>query len=109
MGAATVKRLDSPRPQDYSNNKGIGAFFEKGYVDAVNEYEKKNPIVAIERLENARKSYVKNTGGKLGDVRNAITYQNLSESSKAKYRKRNPQDFEEEKGFKLGKRSLLGQ
>jgi len=41
MGAATVKRLDSPRPQDYSNNKGIGAFFEKGYVDAVNEYEKK--------------------------------------------------------------------
>ena len=114
MGAGTssVKRIDYPKPQDYSNNKGIGAFFEKGYVDAVNEYEKKNPIVAIERLESARKGYVKNTGGKLGDVRNATTYQNLSESSKAKYRKRNPQDFEKEeeekKGFKLGKRSLLG-
>ena len=108
-GTASVKKLDYPRPQDYSNNKTITAFFEKGYVDAVTKYEKKNPIVAIEKLESARKGYVKNTGGKLGDVKNATAYQNLSESSKAKYRKRNPQDFEEEKkGFKLGKRSLLG-
>ena len=109
-GTASLKRPDSPRPQDYSNNKGIGAFFEKGYVDAVNEYEKKNPIVAIEKLESARKGYVKNTGGKLGDVRNAGIYKNFTKAQKKEYRKRNPQDFkeEEEKGFKLGKRSLLG-
>jgi len=109
MGATRPKSLNAPKPQDYSNNKGISAYFNKDYVAATNKYEKENPDVAIERLEGARKTYVKNTGGKLGDVRNATTYQNLSESSKAKYRKRNPQDFEEEKGFKLGKRSLLGE
>ena len=112
MGATRPKSLNAPKAQDYSNNKTIGAFFNKDYVAATNKYEKENPDVAIERLEGARKTYVKNTGGKLGDVRNATTYQNLSESSKAKYRKRNPQDFEKEeeekKGFKLGKRSLLG-
>ena len=70
---------------------------------------KKKSNVAINRLENARRMYVKNTGGKLKDVTTSKGYQRLSELAKKEYKKRNPQDFEEEKkGFKLGKRSLLG-
>jgi len=109
MGATRPKSLNAPKPQDYSKNKGISAFFNKDYVAATNKYEKENPDVAIERLEGARKTYVKNTGGKLGDVKNAGIYKNFTEAQKKEYRKRNPQDFEEEKGFKLGKRSLLGE
>ena len=111
-GAFKPKSLNAPKAQDYSKKKDLSAFFNKDYVAATNKYEKENPDVPIERLENARKNYVKNTGGKLRDVTTAKTYQNLSESSKAKYRKRNPQDFKKEDkknaGFKLGKTSLLG-
>ena len=64
---------------------------------------------AVDDLSRARQGFVKNTGGKLGDVKNAGIYKNFTEAQKKEYKKRNPQDFEEEeKGFKLGKRSLLG-
>jgi len=95
MGAATpfskLKRPDDSRP--------TGGFAQ--YMFAEDD---------IDSLSRARKGYVKNTGGKLGDVRNAGIYKNFTEAQKKEYRKRNPQDFkeEEEKGFKLGKRSLLG-
>jgi len=63
----------------------------------------------LDDLARARKGFVKNTGRKLGDVRNAGAYKKFTEKQKKEYRKRNPQDFkEEETGFKLGKRSLLG-
>ena len=98
MGAATpfskLKRPDDPRPTG-----GLAQYmFAKDDVDS---------------LSRARQGYVKNTGGKLGDVRNAGIYKNFTEAQKKEYRKRNPQDFEEEeeekKGYKLGKRSLLGE
>jgi len=82
-------------PNDTRGNRGIATpTFAKDDLDS---------------LARARQGYVKNTGGKLGDVRNAGIYKNFTEAQKKEYRKRNPQDFEEEeKGFKLGKRSLLG-
>jgi len=94
MGAATpfskVRRLDDPRP---TRAFGTPTFAED----------------AVDDLSRARQGFVKNTGGKLGDVKNAGIYKNFTEAQKKEYRKRNPQDFEEEeKGFKLGKRSLLG-
>ena len=94
MGAATpfskVKRLDDPRP--------TGGFAQYMFAED-----------AVDDLSRARQGFVKNTGGKLGDVKNAGIYKNFTEAQKKEYRKRNPQDFEEEeKSFKLGKRSLLG-
>ncbi len=94
MGAATpfskLKRPDDSRPTG-----GLGQY--RFAEDAVDD------------LSRARQGYVKNTGGKLGDVKNAGMYKNFTKAQKKEYKKRNPQDFEEEeKGFKLGKRSLLG-
>ena len=94
MGAVTslskLKRPDDSRP--------TGGFAQYNFAED-----------KVDDLSRARKGYVKNTGGKLGDVRNAGNYKNFTEAQKKEYKKRNPQDFEEEeKGFKLGKTSLLG-
>ena len=94
MGAATpfskLKRPDDSRPTG-----GLGQYrFAEDTVDD---------------LSRARQGFVKNTGGTLRDVATATKYQNFTEAQKKEYKKRNPQDFEEEeKSFKLGKRSLLG-
>ena len=67
MGAATpfskLKRPDDSRPTG-----GLGQYmFAEDDVDS---------------LSRARKGYVKNTGGKLGDVKNAGIYKNFTEAKK---------------------------
>ena len=94
MGAVTPY-TKFKTPNDPRGNRGVGTptFAED----------------AVDDLSRARQGFVKNTGGTLRDVTTATKYQNFTEAQKKEYRKRNPQDFEEEeKGFKLGKRSLLG-
>jgi len=94
MGAVTPY-TKLKRPDDTRTNTG---FFTPAFAED-----------DLDSLARARQGYVKNTGGKLGDVKNAGIYKNFTEAQKKEYKKRNPQDFEEEeKGFKLSKRSLLG-
>tara|TARA_R110000823_G_scaffold302800_1_gene424096 strand:+ start:218 stop:511 length:294 start_codon:yes stop_codon:yes gene_type:complete len=63
----------------------------------------------LDDLARARQGFVKNTGGKLGDVKNAGAYKKFTEKQKKEYRRRNPQDFKEEENvFTLGKPTLLG-
>ena len=112
-GALKPKNINQPTPSQFTKNKTLSAFANKDYVSATNEYEKKNSNVAINRLENARRMYVKNTGGKLKDVTTSKGYQRLSELAKKEYKKRNPQDFKKKLINKklnesLGKKSLLG-
>ena len=72
-------------------------------------YLQKYPKIAIDRLEYARDLYVVNTGGKLRDVKTAGAYKAMSESTQAKYRKRNPKEFPvKDVGSKLSTKSLLG-
>ena len=59
-----------------------------------------------EQLTAARKTFVAKTGGKLKDVKTAGAYKKMSESTQAKYKKRNPKEFPV--GYKLGKQSILG-
>jgi len=95
MGSITTPYTRLKRPDDPRGNRGIGTpTFSEDKVD---------------ELSRARQGYVKNTGEKLGDVRKSNMYKNFTEAQKKEYRKRNPQDFEEEqKQYSLGKPSLLG-
>ena len=67
MGAATpfskVKRLDDPRPT-------------RGFAQYMFAED------AVDDLSRARQGFVKNTGGKLGDVRNAGIYKNFTKAQK---------------------------
>ena len=47
----------------------------------------------VDELSDARKMFVKNTGGKLRDVKTAGAYKKLSAADKKRYRKLNPDDF----------------
>ena len=63
----------------------------------------------LDDLARARQGYVKNTGGTLRDVKTAGAYKKFSALQKKEYRRRNPQDFKnEDKGFELSKKTLLG-
>ena len=67
------------------------------------EVYERDPVL---ELSDARRSFVRNTGGKLRNVKTATKYQGLSAAEKKRYKELNPQDFEEE--FKLSKKTLLG-
>ena len=101
-----AKNLNQPTPSQFTDNKTISAFANKDYQAAMTKYKKDNPDFAIRELENARSTYVKKTGGKLRDVKTAGAYKKMSESTQAKYKKRNPKEFPV--GYKLGKQSILG-
>ena len=62
----------------------------------------------VNELSDARKLYVKKTGGKLRDVRTAGAYKKLSAADKKRYRKLNPDDFPVDEDFSLKKKTLLG-
>ena len=49
---------------------------------------------AVSELSDARKLFVKKTGGKLRDVKTAGAYKKLSAADKKRYRKLNPDDFD---------------
>jgi len=113
MGATTARNkkfatrnLNQPRPGQFTDNRTISRFANKDYQAAMTKYKKDNPDFAIREVENARFNYVKNTGGKLRDVKTAGAYKQMSESTQAKYKKRNPKEFSV--GYKLGKQSILG-
>ena len=112
MGSATAfkaKSLKAPRPSQFTKNKTLSAFANKDYVAANEKYLKDNPDIAINKLEGARKTFVAKTGGKLRDVKTAGAYKRMSESTQAKYRKRNPKEFPvKDVGSKLSTKSLLG-
>ena len=63
---------------------------------------------AVSELSNARKLFVKKTGGKLRDVRTAGAYKKLSAADKKRYRELNPDDFPVNEDFSLKKKTLLG-
>ena len=105
-GAFQPKSLKAPRPSQFTKNKTLSAFANKDYVAANEKYLKDNPDIAINKLEDARKTFVAKTGGKLRDVKTAGAYKKMSESTQAKYKKRNPKEFPV--GYKLGKQSILG-
>ena len=65
----------------------------------------KDPVA---ELTDARKTFVKKTGGKLRDVRTAGAYKKLSAADKKRYRKLNPDDFPVDEDFSLKKKTLLG-
>ena len=60
----------------------------------------------VAQLTDARKIYVRRTGGKLRDVKTAGLYKSMTEEEKKRYQKLNPEEFPV--GFKLGKKSILG-
>ena len=60
----------------------------------------------VAQLTDARKTYVRRTGGKLRDVKTAGLYKSMTENEKKKYKKLNPEDFPV--GYKLGKKTILG-
>jgi hypothetical protein len=62
----------------------------------------------VAELSDARKMFVKRTGGKLRDVRTAGAYKKLSAADKKRYRKLNPDDFPVDEDFSLKKKTLLG-
>ena len=64
----------------------------------------KDPVA---ELTDARKTFVKKTGGKLRDVRTAGAYKKLSAADKKRYKKLNPDEFIDE-DFSLKKKTLLG-
>tara|TARA_R100001530_G_C4197745_1_gene123915 strand:+ start:108 stop:401 length:294 start_codon:yes stop_codon:yes gene_type:complete len=96
MGGVTphtkLKRPDDPRNKE---NRGLATpTFAKDDVDS---------------LMRARQNYVQNTGGTLRDVTTAGAYKSFTAAQKKEYRRRNPKDFkEEEKGYKLANKTLLG-
>ena len=59
-------------------------------------------------LSDARKIFVKKTGGKLRDVRTAGAYKKLSAADKKRYKKLNPDDFPVDEDFSVNKKTLLG-
>lgn len=59
-------------------------------------------------LTDARKIFVKKTGGKLRDVRTAGAYKKLSAADKKRYKKLNPDDFPVDEDFSVNKKTLLG-
>jgi IMP dehydrogenase/GMP reductase len=61
----------------------------------------------VAELTDARKTFVRRTGGKLKDVRTAGIYKSMTEEEKKRYQKLNPDEFP--LGFKLGKKSILGE
>jgi 1,2-phenylacetyl-CoA epoxidase PaaB subunit len=61
----------------------------------------------VAELTDARKTFVRRTGGKLKDVRTAGIYKSMTEEEKKRYQKLNPNEFP--LGFKLGKKSILGE
>lgn len=96
MGGMTpYTKLKIPDDPRIGENRGFGTpTFAKDSVDD---------------LSRARQGYVKNTGGTLRDVKTAGAYKKFSASQKKEYRRRNPQDFKnEDKGFELSKKTLLG-
>ena len=104
-----TRNLNQPTPGQFTDNRTLSAFANKDYQAAMTKYKKDNPDFAIRGLENARSNYVKNTGGKLRDVKTAGAYKAMSESTQAKYRKRNPKEFPvKDVGSKLSTKSLLG-
>ena len=88
MGTTGQRRLKRP------DRKSSG--FEVYERDPVNE------------LSDARKLYVKKTGGKLRDVRTAGAYKKLSAADKKRYRKLNPDDFPVDENMSVMKKTLLG-
>ena len=87
------RRLKRPDPSYVSGVSplGFGPTYEK---DAVAE------------LTDARRIFVEKTGGKLRNVKTATKYQSLSAADKKRYKKLNPQDFEED--MSVSKKTLLG-
>ena len=61
----------------------------------------------VAELTDARQTFVRRTGGKLRDVRTAGVYKSMTEEEKKRYQKLNPDEFS--LGFKLGKKSILGE
>jgi|TARA_R100001082_G_scaffold91484_1_gene58099 hypothetical protein len=61
----------------------------------------------VAELTDARKTFVRRTGGKLKDVKTAGLYKSMTENEKKKYKKLNPEDFPV--GYKLGKKTILGE
>ena len=61
----------------------------------------------VAELTDARQTFVRRTGGKLRDVRTAGLYKSMTEEEKKRYQKLNPDEFP--LGFKLGKKSILGE
>ena len=61
----------------------------------------------VAELTDARQTFVRRTGGKLKDVRTAGLYKSMTEKEKKRYQKLNPDEFP--LGFKLGKKSILGE
>ncbi len=61
----------------------------------------------VAQLTDARQTFVRRTGGKLKDVRTAGLYKSMTEKEKKRYQKLNPDEFP--LGFKLGKKSILGE
>ena len=101
MGAPTTSFTKLKRPDDPRNKQNLGLATPTFAKDVIDD------------LSRARKGFVKNTGRKLGDVKNAGAYKKFTQAQKKEYRKRNPQDFkedfkEEENVFTLGKPTLLG-
>ena len=62
----------------------------------------------VAELTDARKIFVKKTGGKLRDVRTAGAYKKLSAADKKRYKKLNPDDFPVDEDFSVNKKTLLG-
>jgi hypothetical protein len=60
----------------------------------------------VAELTDARKTFVRRTGGKLRNVKTAGLYKSMTEKEKKKYQKLNPEEFPV--GYKLGKKSILG-
>tara|TARA_Y100001938_G_C7888220_1_gene328491 strand:- start:103 stop:372 length:270 start_codon:yes stop_codon:yes gene_type:complete len=63
---------------------------------------------AVSELSDARKLFVKKTGGKLRDVKTAGAYKKLSAADKKRYRKLNPDDFPVDEDMSVMKKTLLG-
>ena len=103
MGTTGVMYGKLRRPDTDYSNKRVRLQTKDGKKFAV------GPTVIrddVEALMSARKTFVEKTGGKLRNINTATNYQKLSEAEKKRYKKLNPQDFEEE--FKLSKKTLLG-
>ena len=91
---AMQRRLKKPDP-NYKSGKSPLAFTGTMEKDPVKE------------LTDARKTFVRRTGGKLRDVRTAGLYKSMTEEEKKRYQNLNPDEFP--LGFKLGKKSILGE
>ena len=84
-----LKRPDDPRNKEF---RGLGT---PTYAED-----------AVAELTDARRIFVEKTGGKLRNVKTATKYQSLSAADKKRYKKLNPQDFEED--MSVSKKTLLG-